>query len=254
MPPSPLCPVTLTLSKSASLSSRWVNLSKPSSGMAISRSSNCSFQLGSSPGPESLASSDLEDFFFRSLRSSAMKADNSICTCARFSSSFAFESVSSDTASSVSTQTPRALFVSRPMPLRARTYLKGMGLLTNSARGVWVLTDDAVSLLTDSKANEEEKRAHVQMLLSAFIAELRKDRKKKSSKSDDANDSGPGEDPSWKEQLLDRLMAMPPDGFERLTPRLLREADFDSVKVTGQSGDGGIDGLGVYRMGPVSYT
>lgn len=135
----------------------------------------------------------------------------------------------------------------------ARTYLKGMGLLTNSARGVWVLTDDAVSLLTDSKANEEEKRAHVQMLLSAFIAELRKDRKKKSSKSDDANDSGPGEDPSWKEQLLDRLMAMPPDGFERLTQRLLREADFDSVKVTGQSGDGGIDGLGVYRMGLVSF-
>jgi len=91
------------------------------------------------------------------------------------------------------------------------------------------------------------------MLLSAFIAELRKDRKKKSSKSDDANDSGPGEDPSWKEQLLDRLMAMPPDGFERLTQRLLREADFDSVKVTGQSGDGGIDGLGVYRMGLVSF-
>jgi restriction system protein len=32
-----------------------------------------------------------------------------------------------------------------------------------------------------------------------------------------------------------------------------RLADFDSVNVTGQSGDGGIDGLGVYRLGLVSF-
>jgi transcriptional regulator with XRE-family HTH domain len=44
-----------------------------------------------------------------------------------------------------------------------------------------------------------------------------------------------------------------PDAFERLAQRLLREADFDSVKVTGQSGDGGIDGLGVYRLGLMSF-
>ena len=41
--------------------------------------------------------------------------------------------------------------------------------------------------------------------------------------------------------------------FERLARRLLREADFDSANVTGQSGDGGIDGLGVYRLGLVSF-
>jgi restriction system protein len=33
----------------------------------------------------------------------------------------------------------------------------------------------------------------------------------------------------------------------------LREADFDSVNVTGKSGDGGIDVLGVYRLGLVSF-
>ena len=33
-----------------------------------------------------------------------------------------------------------------------------------------------------------------------------------------------------------------------------RLADFDSVNVTGQSGDGGIDGLGVYRLGLVSFS
>jgi hypothetical protein len=48
-------------------------------------------------------------------------------------------------------------------------------------------------------------------------------------------------------------MAMRPDGFERVAIRLLHEADFDSVNVTGKSGDGGIDGLGVYRLGPASF-
>jgi len=35
---------------------------------------------------------------------------------------------------------------------------------------------------------------------------------------------------------------MAPDAFERVAQRLLPEADFDSVNVTGRSGDGGIDG------------
>jgi restriction system protein len=55
----------------------------------------------------------------------------------------------------------------------------------------------------------------------------------------------------WKELLLDQLMDLPSDAFERLAQRLLREADFDSVN--GKSGDGGIDGLGVYRLGLVSF-
>jgi len=48
-------------------------------------------------------------------------------------------------------------------------------------------------------------------------------------------------------------MGMSPDAFERLARRLLREAGFDSATVTGRSGDGGIDGLGVYRLGLVSF-
>ena len=48
-------------------------------------------------------------------------------------------------------------------------------------------------------------------------------------------------------------MSITPDAFERLARRLLREAEFDSVNVTGRSGDGGIDGLGVYHLGLVSF-
>ena len=40
-----------------------------------------------------------------------------------------------------------------------------------------------------------------------------------------------------------------PDGFERLTKRLLRESGFIQVEVTGKSGDGGIDGKGIMRVG-----
>ena len=58
---------------------------------------------------------------------------------------------------------------------------------------------------------------------------------------------------TWQEQLLDVLMQVPPVAFERLTQRLLREAGFISATVTGRSGDGGIDGLGVYRMSLVSF-
>ena len=57
----------------------------------------------------------------------------------------------------------------------------------------------------------------------------------------------------WKDQLIERLLAMPPDAFERLARRLLREAGFVSATVTGRSGDGGIDGIGVYRLSLLSF-
>ena len=49
------------------------------------------------------------------------------------------------------------------------------------------------------------------------------------------------------------MKAMDPIAFERLAMRLLREAGFRNVEVTERSGDGGIDGTGVYRMSLVSF-
>ncbi len=45
----------------------------------------------------------------------------------------------------------------------------------------------------------------------------------------------------------------PTGGSERLAQRILREAGFVNVTVTGKSGDGGIDGVGVYRLSLVSF-
>lgn len=58
----------------------------------------------------------------------------------------------------------------------------------------------------------------------------------------------------WRDELLNALKAMPSDAFERLAQRLLREAGFLNVTVMGKSGDGGIDGVGIFRYGLVSWT
>jgi len=60
-------------------------------------------------------------------------------------------------------------------------------------------------------------------------------------------------EPYWKDRLLDTLKALSPDAFERLAQRLLREAGFIKVEVTGKSGDGGIDGIGVLRVNLLSF-
>lgn len=46
------------------------------------------------------------------------------------------------------------------------------------------------------------------------------------------------------------MKALSPSGFERLCQRLLRESGFEEVKVTGRSGDGGIDGHGILQVNP----
>ena len=69
---------------------------------------------------------------------------------------------------------------------------------------------------------------------------------------DEGDDAGGGE-LGWKEQLLAHLLQVSPGGFERLAQRILREAGFTNVAVTGKSGDGGIDGLGTYRLSLVSF-
>ena len=50
--------------------------------------------------------------------------------------------------------------------------------------------------------------------------------------------------------LTDQIKA---DAFERLAQRILRESGFVKVEVTGRSGDGGIDGVGVLRLALLSF-
>ncbi len=134
----------------------------------------------------------------------------------------------------------------------ARTHLRMMDLVDNSARGVWTLTESGRQVKESQikelhvRARRKRQRERTDRRPVATVEDGRKN-------NGTETDNGPDDDGNWREQLLDAVMAMPPDGFERLAQRLLREAGFISVKVTGGSGDGGIDGLGLYRMSLVSF-
>jgi len=55
--------------------------------------------------------------------------------------------------------------------------------------------------------------------------------------------------------LLNLIKSLSPNGFERLSQRLLRESGFQHVTVIGRSGDGGIDGIGTLPVNPfVSFN
>jgi restriction system protein len=115
-----------------------------------------------------------------------------------------------------------------------RTYLKIYGVIENSVRGVWSLTENG------SKIERVEEKDVVRV-----VREQMKKNKKESSENNDE----PNTKVEWQEELLDVILKMSPSAFERLIQRLLRESGFVQVEVTGQSGDGGIDGHGIMRLG-----
>lgn len=62
-------------------------------------------------------------------------------------------------------------------------------------------------------------------------------------------------DVDYRSQVLQIVRTISPAGFERLCQRLLRESGFETVTVTGRSGDGGIDGTGTLQINPfVSFN
>ena len=125
----------------------------------------------------------------------------------------------------------------------ARTYLKNIGALVNSSRGVWALTDSGRRL-----SREQVEKLH-------RSPTPQPEPEVDQPEADDTPDpEGRHEDPDrWRSDVLDRLLEMAPDAFERLAQRLLREAGFRNVEVLGKSGDGGLDGVGVYRLSLVSF-
>lgn len=57
----------------------------------------------------------------------------------------------------------------------------------------------------------------------------------------------------WQDRLLECLLKMSPAAFERLCQKILKDSGFIKVEVTGRSGDGGIDGIGVLRLNLLSF-
>lgn len=122
----------------------------------------------------------------------------------------------------------------------ARNYLKRLGLVENSGRAVWALT--AEGLKTSSIDKEEAKK------IVKNLSGVKKDKPKGTLEVEESEELN---ELSWEEELIEVLKKMKPDAFERLSQRFLRELGFTNVEVTGKSGDGGIDGVGVLKLGGV---
>ena len=133
----------------------------------------------------------------------------------------------------------------------ARTHLKRGNALVNSSRGVWTLTESGAAI----RGLDETGAIYVQVTQEERERARAKRQAAKAAKPDivESTDNNPEEAEDWKSSLLAVLGAMPPDAFERLSQRLLREAGFTKVEVRGKSGDGGIDGVGVLRVNLVSF-
>ena len=133
----------------------------------------------------------------------------------------------------------------------SRTYLKKVGALDNSGRGIWNLTEYG-NKLTEKQCLE----------IKSEVRKIRKLEKKQTN--DNVKESLSEEisieeteqdiDFNWKQKLLKVLMKIDPSAFERLSQRVLRESGFIKVEVTGKTNDGGIDGIGLLRMNLVSFT
>lgn len=117
----------------------------------------------------------------------------------------------------------------------SRTYLKKYSILENSSRGVWALT---------AKGRQLDKVDPI--AVRRFVQEEQKQRK---THTETNELSEPSTELTWRDELLGVLLKIEPKAFERLIQRLLRESGFIQVEVLGQSGDGGIDGKGIMRLG-----
>ena len=119
----------------------------------------------------------------------------------------------------------------------SRTYLRKYGLIESSTRGIWALTP------AGRKIDEIDEKEVLRVVRAQFKKAPKKDKVEIPELEETTNEQ------SWREDLLSTLMEMSPDAFERLAQRILRESGFTQVEVTGRSGDNGIDGKGIMRLG-----
>lgn len=125
----------------------------------------------------------------------------------------------------------------------ARTYLKKTNFIDNSVRGIWTLTSSNIDYVGFDKSKiTREVRSNSPVEQSKKL--IPKQKKTRNTKIKSFVDEGE----NWKDELLARISKISPNGFERLSQRILRESGFIQVEVTGRSNDGGIDGKGIVRI------
>lgn len=131
----------------------------------------------------------------------------------------------------------------------ARFYLAKAGYIDSSIRGVWSLTEQAEGVnLSHSDAVDLFNKIHRQFAIER--AQAGKSTKITKGTEREVEPEVVIEELDHRAALMNILRDLPPEGFERLCQRLLRESGFEKVTVTGRSGDGGLDGIGILMVNP----
>jgi len=120
----------------------------------------------------------------------------------------------------------------------ARFYLVKAGLIDSSIRGVWSLTEKGRA----TSLSAEQALALFNQVHKPFVTERKKSKVEKIVEDEITVPE------DHRSVLLATLLDIPPEGFERLCQRLLRESGFEKVQITGKSGDGGLDGIGILQV------
>ena len=144
----------------------------------------------------------------------------------------------------------------------ARFYLAEAGYIDRTRRGVWKLSElgnnterlsdpeiDRLVAEIQAKARESDPQSrsrHSATVPPPLAPDADRTTTLPTAETDEPAPDTEAED--YREHLMVVLRSLSPEGFERLCQRLLREAGFEEVTVTGRSGDGGIDGHGVLSL------
>ena len=138
----------------------------------------------------------------------------------------------------------------------ARTYLKGMGLLSNTRRGVWSVTDRGRAV----------RESEIKPMQVAYTAEKRRKRlvRNASSGAQVVPLVAAPEDPElWREPVLAAIAELPADGFARMVTSVLRAAGFTTLTIPApgsvpdsepDDADAAVEGTGVLRVSLLSFS
>ncbi|MDR1965332.1 MAG: restriction endonuclease [Synergistaceae bacterium] len=130
----------------------------------------------------------------------------------------------------------------------AKQYLTWDGFVSTSKRGIWSLTDKGL----ETSLNYDEA-------LTLFNRWVKIHNDARKAQNDDPSADVDTEQEYELESeieaedslpLIEVLKKTTPIGFENLCGRLLREYDFEDIKITQRSHDGGIDGIAILKLNP----
>ena len=125
----------------------------------------------------------------------------------------------------------------------SRFYLFKAGLIDNSQRGTWRLTNEGL----EKQLSDDD----VYLLFKGVQESVKKTPTTTLKKPELIFENTTTEDEEHSIGLLTLIQNLPASGFEKLCKRLLIEIGINEITITGGSGDQGIDGKGIVKLNDV---